>query len=211
MNQIEPNWLTWAREIQSISQSGLTFTRDHFDRERYVRLRGLAAEILGAYTGIPVDRIAALFADQDGYATPKIDVRAAAFNGENEILMVRETSDGGRWTLPGGWADVNFTPAENAMKETIEESGYEVAVTKLAAVWDKTRQGHPPSMFSSFKMFFVCELIGGAPATSIETSEVSWFAESDLPTDLSEGRVLPNQIKRMFEHRRQPTLPTDFD
>jgi ADP-ribose pyrophosphatase YjhB (NUDIX family) len=211
MSQIEPNWLTWARELQAIAQTGLTFSREPFDRARYMRLRELSAEIFHAYTDIPVDRIAALFADQEGYATPKIDVRAAAFNGENQVLMVRETSDGGRWTLPGGWADVNFTPAENAMKETFEESGYEVAVTKLAAVWDRTRQAHPAGVFSCFKMFFICDLAGGAPATSIETSEVRWFAESDLPTDLSLGRVLPNQLSRMFEHRRQPTLPTEFD
>jgi ADP-ribose pyrophosphatase YjhB (NUDIX family) len=211
MNQIEPNWLTWARELQAISQTGLTFTRDPFDRERYGRLRELASEILSAHTGTPSDRIVDLFAEQVGYATPKVEVRAAVFDENNRILMVRETLDDGRWTFPGGFADVNTTPAENTVREVREESGYEVAVTKLAAVWDRTRQGHPPGMFSSFKMFFICDLEGGAPATSIETSEVRWFAESNLPTDLSVGRVLPSQIKRMFEHRRQPTLPTDFD
>ena len=211
MNQIEPNWLTWAREIQAISQTGLTFSRDPFDRERYVRLRELAAEILGAYTETPPDQIVKLFAGQAGYATPKVEVRAAVFDENNRILMVRETLDDERWTLPGGFADVNTTPAENTVREVREESGYEVAVTKLAAVWDKTRQGHPTGMFSSFKMFFICDLEGGAPATSIETSEVRWFAESNLPTDLSVGRVLPHQIKRMFEHQRQPSLPTDFD
>jgi ADP-ribose pyrophosphatase YjhB (NUDIX family) len=167
------------------------FTRDPFDRERYGR--ELASEILGAYTETPSDRIVDLFAEQTGYATPKVEVRAAVFDESDRILMVRETIDDGRWTLPGGFADVNTTPAENTVREVREESGYEVAVTKLAAVWDKTRQGHPPGVFSSFKMFFVCELIGGVPATSIETSEVSWFAETNVPTDLSEGRVLPNQ------------------
>ena len=125
--------------------------------------------------------------------------------------MVRETSDGGRWTLPGGWADVNRTAAENAVKEALEESGYAVRVLKLAALWDRTRQRHPAGLFSCAKVFFVCEPIGGAATTSHETSEVGWFAEADLPQDLSLARVLPQQLARMFAHWRDPALPTDFD
>ncbi len=140
-----------------------------------------------------------------------MDVRAAVFNEHNQVLMVREVSDEGRWTLPGGWADVNITPAGNVVKEVLEESGYEVAVTKLAAVWDRNRQGHPASVFSVCKMFFLCRLAGGAAATSLETSEVQWFAEGGIPADLSLQRVLPQQIKRMFEHLRRPDLATDYD
>ena len=125
--------------------------------------------------------------------------------------MVRETSDGGRWALPGGWADVNRTAAENAVKEALEVSGYTVRVLKLAALWDRTRQGHPAGVFSCAKVFFVCEPTGGAAMTSHETSEVGWFAEADLPQDLSLARVLPQQLNRMFAHRRDPALPTDFD
>jgi ADP-ribose pyrophosphatase YjhB (NUDIX family) len=109
------------------------------------------------------------------------------------------------------WADVNITAAENAVKEVREESGYEVAVTKLAAVWDRTRQAHPMAIFSCCKMFFLCEPMAGAPATSRETSEVRWFSERHVPDDLSLGRVMPSQIKRMFDHHRQPDLATDYD
>ncbi|MGC3964732.1 MAG: NUDIX hydrolase [Rhodocyclaceae bacterium] len=211
MTDIEPKWLTWAREMQALAQSGLTFTRDPYDRERYERLRELSAEIFHAQTDEPIESILSLFAGQTGYATPKVDVRAAVFDEGGRVLMVRETADNGRWTLPGGWADVNFTPAENVVKEVREESGYEVVVTKLAAVWDRTRQAHPAGVFSCCKMFFVCRPVGGAATTSLETSEVRWFDERDLPDDLSLGRVLPGQIQRMFEHLRQPALPTDFD
>ncbi|MFT4172242.1 MAG: NUDIX hydrolase [Rhodocyclaceae bacterium] len=211
MPNIEPKWLIWAREMQALAQTGLTFTRDPYDRERYERLRELSAEVFGAHTDEPVDRIASLFAEQTGYATPKVDVRAAVFDDDGRLLMVRETADEGRWTLPGGWADVNVTAAENAVTEAREESGYEVVVTKLAAVWDRTRQAHPAGVFSCCKMFFLCRPVGGAAATSLETSEVRWFEEHSLPDDLSLGRVLPHQIKRMFEHLRQPDLPTDFD
>jgi ADP-ribose pyrophosphatase YjhB (NUDIX family) len=207
----EPDWLTWARELQAIAQTGLTFSRDPYDRERYEALRALAAKMLAARTDAPVDRIARLFAGESGYATPKIDVRAAVFDARERLLMVRETSDGGRWTLPGGWADVNRSAAENAVKEALEESGYSVRVLKLAALWDRTRQRHPAGLFSCAKVFFVCEPTGGAAATSHETSEVGWFAEADLPRELSLARVLPQQIARMFAHWRDPALPTDFD
>ena len=113
MNQIEPNWLTWARELQAISQTGLTFTRDPFDRERYGRLRELASEILSAHTETPSDRIVDLFAEQVGYATPKVEVRAAVFDENNRILMVRETLDDGRWTFPGAV----FVPLNNSASE----------------------------------------------------------------------------------------------
>lgn len=201
----------WARELQAIAQTGLTFTRDPYDRERYQAIRVLAARMFAAHSDSPVDRIAALFSGETGYATPKVDVRAAVFDHHEHLLMVRESADGGRWTLPGGWADVNLTAAENVTKEVLEESGYDVQVRKLAAVWDRTRQGHPSGVFSCCKLFFICESIGGRPTTGIETSEVAWFAENDIPQDLSLGRVLPQQIRRMFTHRRNPDLPTDFE
>jgi len=207
----EPDWLTWARELQAIAQTGLTFTRDPYDRERYLTLRALSARIFHSHTDTPIDRIIELFAGETGYATPKLDVRAAVFDNVDRLLMVREIADGGRWTLPGGWADVNVTPAENAVKEAREESGYAVAITKLAAVWDRTQQGHPGGVFSCCKMFFLCNLVGGEAATGLETSEVQWFAENDVPENLSLPRVLPQQIRRMFEHRRQPSLATDYD
>jgi ADP-ribose pyrophosphatase YjhB (NUDIX family) len=207
----EPDWLIWTRQLQAIAQSGLAFTRDPYDRERYDLLRGLASQIMAAHTATEMAWIDDLFAGETGYATPKIDVRGAVFDAESRILMVREVMDDGRWTLPGGWADVNLTPAENAIKEVQEESGYKVRVTKLAAAWDRTRQGHPNKLFSCVKLFYICEPTGGAAAPSLETSEVGWFAEQDVPDDLSLGRTLPGQITRLFEHLRNPGLPADFD
>jgi ADP-ribose pyrophosphatase YjhB (NUDIX family) len=207
----EPDWLGWAREMQALAQSGLTFTRDPFDRERYQSLRALAARVVAAESGAGTARVEALFTAQEGYATPKIDVRAAVFDAAGRILMVREVLDQHRWTLPGGWADVNLTPGENVVKEVLEESGFEVHVRKLAAVWDRTRQGHGAFPFSTYKLFFVCEITGGAALTSIETSDVAFFAEDALPEELSTGRVLPSQLRKMFEHWRWPELATEFD
>ncbi|WP_308720063.1 NUDIX hydrolase [Komagataeibacter xylinus] len=206
-----PQWLIWARDLQALAQSGLTYAESPFDRERYESIRQIAADMMAAGSQADMQRVLDLFSDQDGYATPKLVVRAAVFDAQGRMLLVREVLDHDRWTLPGGWADVNLTPVENTVKEVREESGFDVRVTKLAAVWDRDRQGHPPGPFSCCTLYFICELTGGSAETSIETSEIGWFAADSLPTDLSLGRVLPSQLIRMFEHAANPDLPTDFD
>jgi Hydrolase of X-linked nucleoside diphosphate N terminal/NUDIX domain len=128
-------WLTWARELQAIAQTGLAFTKGDFDRERYLAMRTLAARIMAEHSNTAPERIEALVAGENGYATPKIGVRGAAFR-DGRILMVREVEDGGRLALPGGWADVNQSPSECVIREVREESGFEVTVRKLAAVYD---------------------------------------------------------------------------
>jgi ADP-ribose pyrophosphatase YjhB (NUDIX family) len=208
---VEPDWLTWTRELQAIAQTGLAFARDPYDRERYEMLRFLASKMMAAHTAAPVERIEALFENETGYATPKVDVRGAVFDDRDRLLLVRELADGGRWTLPGGWADVNLTAAENVVKEVREESGFDVRVCKVAAIWDRTRQGHANAVFSCCKLFYICHIVGGAAATGPETSEVGWFCEDELPDELSLGRVLPHQLRRMFVHARDPLLPTEFD
>ena len=207
----DPDWLIWGREIQALAQTGLAFSSDPFDLQRYAALRRLAARIMAAHTGTDQPRIEALFAAETGYATPKIGVRAAVFDAAERVLMVREVVDAHRWTLPGGWADVNQTPAQSVVREVFEESGYHVRPVKLAAVWDRAMQAEPETAFSVVRLFFICTLTGGSPATSLETSEIGWFAETDIPADLSLRRTLPGQISRMFAHWRDPGLPTEFD
>lgn len=207
----EPQWLVWARKLQAIAQTGLAFNHDAYDRERYEQVSEVAVAMLAAGSGEPLARVSALFAGESGYPTPKIDVRAAVFDAEHRLLLVREAADQGRWTLPGGWADVNLTPAQNAIKEVREESGYEVRILKLAAAWDRARQGHAASAWSCLKLFFLCEVTGGEARTSHETTEVAWFARADIPEDLSTGRVLPRQIAHMYAHLADPARPTDFE
>lgn len=203
--------LKWARALQSLAQTGLHYTGSDYDRSRYRQLQDLAAEMIAYEAGVQPGAIKAILDQDTGPGTPKVDVRGVVFNDAGEILLVREANDGDRWTLPGGWADVNETPAETTVREVWEESGYHVRATKLLAVWDKTRHDHPPDIFYIYKVFFLCELLGGEARGSLETSEVAWFAEDALPTDLSEGRVTMAQLQRFFVHRREPDLPTDFD
>jgi ADP-ribose pyrophosphatase YjhB (NUDIX family) len=207
----DPDWLIWAREIQAIAQTGMAFSKDPYDLDRFAALRRLSARIMTEHAGADPGRIEGLFDAETGYATPKIGVRGAVFDASGRILMVRETVDDNRWTLPGGWADVNQTPAQSVVREVFEESGFHVRAVKLAAVWDRARQAQPPTAFSVVRMFFICTLEGGEPRTSLETSEVGWFAETDVPADLSLRRTLPHHISRMFAHQREPGLATEFD
>jgi ADP-ribose pyrophosphatase YjhB (NUDIX family) len=200
--------LEWARAAQAIAQNGLAFTRDPFDRERYTRLAGLVAELLSSQLEIPEATARGFFASESGYVTPKVDVRGGVFD-RDRVLLVRERSDG-RWTLPGGWVDVNDAPSEAVAREIREESGYSARAVKLAALVDKNRHPHPPGVHHIYKLFFLCELTGGSPATSDETDAVDFFAVHALP-ELSTGRVLASQIERLYQHRLDPALPTDFD
>ena len=205
----EPAWLAWARELQAIAQTGRTFAQSPYDIDRYQAIERLAAAMMATGSDTDATRIAGLFAGQTGYATPKVDVRGAVIR-DGEILLIREASDG-RWALPGGWADVNQSPAECVVREVLEESGFEVRAAKLAAVWDRSRRGHhPPFPFHVYKLFFLCELVGGAARPSHETTAVGFFRPDALP-ELSTGRTLASQIHRMFEHHRDPTLPADFE
>ena len=205
---MQPKWLEWAQRIQAIAQNGLTYTENAFDIERYKYLREIAAEIIANNTNVEQSYILDLFSKQTGYATPKVDVRGAVFE-ENKILLVKERSDG-CWTLPGGWADIGESPSECVVKEILEESGYHTRATKLIAVYDRDKQGHPPHPNYIYKLFFQCELIGGSASISIETEDVNFFAEDNIP-QLSLGRILPKQITRLFEYYRNSDLPTDFD
>jgi ADP-ribose pyrophosphatase YjhB (NUDIX family) len=208
---MEPDWLVWARQLQAIAQTGLTYARDPFDRERYEQVRALAAKMVAAPTGLDPIYLEAVFAAEEGYATPKVGVRAGAFRDDGAILLVREALDG-LWSLPGGWADVNQAPSESVAREVLEESGFEVRVRKLAALYDQERQPPAPLRpFHIYRLFFVCEITGGSARTSIETTEIGFFAEGEIPPDLSLARTRPEHIARMFAHHRNPDLPTEFD
>ncbi|MEK7780090.1 MAG: NUDIX hydrolase [Verrucomicrobiota bacterium] len=202
-------WLEWCSRLQALAQTGLTFARDPYDIERYQALQKIAAEMLAAGTEADLGKIQDFLATDSGYATPKVDVRGAVFR-DGKILLVRERSDG-KWTLPGGWADVNESPAENVVREIREESGFETRVAKLLAVFDRSKHPHEPAFpFHVYKLFLHCEIIGGAATQSSETDGVEFFAETELP-ELSSTRITKAQIHRLFEHQRNPTLPTDFD
>ncbi len=206
--QKHADWLSWGRNLLAISQNGLTFTKDPFDRERFEEVEKLAKEMLSVQTDTPLERLNGMFSGEKGYATPKVDVRGGVFR-DGKILLVREISDG-LWTLPGGWSDVGDSPGASVEKEVLEESGFIVTARKLVAVYDRNKHPHPPMFFHVYKLFFICDIIGGAPRASIETDAVAFYAENELP-ELSTPRVTEEQIHTLFKHYRLPDLAAEFD
>lgn len=204
----EPKWLAWSKQLQSIAQAGLEYSRDVYDLERFEELRRISVEIVSAYSNTEMPVVEKLFASEKGYATPKVDVRGVVF-AEDKLLLVKERQDG-CWALPGGWADIGLSPKEIAVKEVREESGYEVEPVNLLAVCDKKFHPHPPSPYHIYKMFIRCRITGGSAETGTETSEVAFFGEDELP-ELSVERNTESQIRMLFDYYRDPDKPVHID
>ena len=203
-----PRWLQWAREIQALAQTGITFAHSEYDLERNRRLVEIAAEIVEHHSDFAKEPLIADMLAQPGYATPKIDVRSAVIR-DGKILLVKERMDG-CWCMPGGWADVGDAPAEAAAREVLEESGFIVKPVKIVAVCDANRSGRPLQLYHAFKIIFLCELIGGAAAESFETEGVDFFDFDDLPP-LSENRTNRRHLDMVRAHVNNPQMPAFFD
>ncbi len=201
-------WLEWATELQSIAQAGLTFAENQYDLDRYQKIRDLSVSILHEYTDIDNTKIASLFASEKGYQTPKVDIRASVFS-DGKILMVKEKVDG-KWSLPGGWADVNTSVSESAVRECIEEAGATVKPTRIIAVHLANRQNDFIYPFTIYKIIIECDLIEYSFAENSETLESGFFALDNLP-ELSVERNNFNQIKLCFEAKECPVFETQFD
>ena len=204
------DWIALGRELQAISQAGLHFSTDRYDLERYERIGRMAAEVLGARSDTPVETISSWNRQEFGYPTPKVDVRGVVVR-DNQVLLMSEAADGGRWTLPGGWADVNETPAQAVAREVREETGFNCRVVTLLGVLDREKQGHIPSFpYHVYKLFFQCEVISGSPTTSLESAAVSYFDVDQLP-ELSIARVRPEQIRRLVKKVQAGDRTAEFD
>ena len=203
-----PRWLVWARELQALSQTGLAYTTSEYDAQRYQRLAQIAAEIIRSHTGLPREAVLESFRLQPGYATPKVDVRAAAVR-DGRILLVQERSDG-RWCMPGGWADVGDLPSKVASRETWEESGFQVVPRKVIGLFDANRSGRPLELYHAYKLIFLCDITGGQARPSSETRAVGFFDFDDLPP-LSTNRTGERHLAEVRAHLKDPNRPVAFD
>ena len=200
-------WLNWATELQSLAQAGLEYSRNPYDIERFERIRIIAAEMVAYKSDVPLEKVCTLFCDESGYQTPKLDTRAAIFKNDR-ILLVREND--GLWSLPGGWADIGISAAENVAKEAREEAGLEVRVERLIAVQDRAKHNSPVLAHSVCKLFFLCTALGGSFTANIETTESAYFAEDGLPP-LSESKNTREQVEMCFAAYRDPNWTVQFD
>ena len=206
MDQNE-KWLEWAVELQALAQAGLTYGKDVYDRERYHRIREIAAEMVALKSGISTDLVCDLFCEEAGYQTPKLDTRAAVFQGE-KILLVHEND--GTWCLPGGWCDVNISAAENVVKEVKEEAGLDVTAQLVIAVQDREKHNRPVYANKICKIFFLCTCHGGEFVPNSETTETGYFGLKELP-ELATAKVTEEQIKMCFDANDAEHWVTLFD
>ena len=201
-------WLKWAIEIQSLAQTGLAYTKDVYDRERYERLREISAEMLAEKSGMGIEIVKNLFCNESGYQTPKLDTRAAVFE-DDKILLVHENN--GTWSLPGGWCDVLESVRSNTEKEVREETGLTVNAVKIIAVQDRNKHNKPLYAYGVCKIFVLCEVMGGEFAENAETTETRFFSLADLPGELAEEKTTREQIEMCFRAVKDKNWQTWFD
>lgn len=196
---METIWLAYAKRLQAVASTGLHFSKDPFDEERYREVADIANAMLAEIGRVPIERIAGLISDfAKGYATPKVDVRGAVIEGDS-VLLVRERSDG-LWTLPGGFADVGRSAAQNIEKEILEEAGLRVSASHLYGVRHKAKRPYDPDARDFYKLFFLCERTDGTePRAGPETSDARFFPRDRLP-ELSRGRVIEHDIEAAFAY-----------
>ncbi|MBT5875191.1 MAG: NUDIX hydrolase [Candidatus Latescibacteria bacterium] len=202
-------WVEWVKQVKAISQIGKQFSKDPYDLERYDQLQELSHEMFAQLGDAPKKKVDDFFIPDQGYATPKVDLRGAVFE-EDRVLLVQERADG-LWALPGGWADVCEPPSIGVVREIFEESGYRTKVRKLAAVKDRGLHPFKPRYPTHiYKMYFLCELVGGTPTVNLEVSDIDFFNLDGLP-ELSEGKTIAADIALMYEHHVSPELATYCD
>ena len=197
------------KRIQALAEIGMEYSEIHYDFERYKELNEISLQLLEYLTEVPIEKIVPVLQENNGYKTPKVDVRAVVFNEKDQILLIKEKVDG-KWAMPGGWADVGYSPAEVAIKECFEEAGLKVEPTRMLAVLDKQKQNMPPAFEYVYKIFLECKKLDDNISVGSETIDVGWFHVDGLP-ELSTPRNTIAQVKLMFQfHRGERTEPV-FD
>lgn len=195
--KIQNEMLQLAKQLQALAETGLHYSENDYDLDRYQIIEEISLRMLSLLTGISSETISMTTPERNGYRTPKVDVRSVVFNDKDEILLVQERIDS-RWSLPGGWCDVGYTPTETAVKETYEEAGLKVQVKRLLAVLDKKCHDHPEDLFYSYKLFLECEAENFNIKSGMETLDVGFFPQEGLP-ELSTPRNTAAQIQLMFD------------
>jgi len=200
--EIEKELLNIAKRVRALAQTGLVYSDNAYDSERYEELVNLSNAMTGIISGNDISVISDCFVVEKDYVTPKVDIRAVVFNDKDEILLVQERADKG-WSIPGGWADVGFSPGEIAVKEVKEETGLDVKPVRLLAVLDKKCHPHPPHTHYAYKIFILCELLGGSFTETFDIIDKGFFKQDELP-QLSEERILKSQIDMMYDYKNNP-------
>lgn len=196
----ESDLIRWSEALAGIARTGLGFTENRFEAERYEEILAIAAEIKAAsFDGTGTDasgsRQVAESARAEwlkivgtgvaGYVTPKVAIGAVVGDEDGRILLIQR-ADSGVWLYPTGWADVGYSPSEVAVKEVREETGIRCEVIRPLAIIDGLRAGF--SRIPLYSIVFHCRATGGELAAHPqECLDVGWFDRDALPEPLANG------------------------
>ena len=187
----------FAKALQrmlAITDTGLTYTRDPFDRERYENLRQILWSVLQDQTELKQEELTAILKPTGSYATPLMDVRAWIVQ-DQKICLVRGQGED-TWALPGGFGEVGYSPKENIRKEVQEETGFSAEVGSLLAVFDTNRFQLQNKQYAKF--VFDCQLLDGQFQENQEVAELGFFDIENLPP-LSEKRITKKQMEILWQ------------
>ena len=189
--------LELAKRLKALADVGLLYSKNEYDKERYREVREISLQLCSGSSGHEVVQLHNAFPLAVDYPTAKVDVRGLLLSPDHKVLLVREGADS-RWSLPGGWADVGYTPKEVIVKEFKEETGLDVEVQRLLAVFDKRMHPHPPQPFYVYKMVFLCRAVSTELVKGFDVLDVQYFAIDALP-ELSEDRILKSQLELLHQ------------
>lgn len=190
------NLLEEIKRIKAISDVGLLYAANGFESQRYTELQEIALRMLAQLSGQRMEDLEMAFPPVKDYPTAKVDIRALVINADKKILLVKESADG-KWSLPGGWADIGNSPGETAEKEVKEETGLEVVAKNLLAVFDKRKHPHPPQPHYVYKIVIECNLMSGTITKGFDILDAQFFSIDALP-ELSRDRILESQIQLVY-------------
>jgi len=201
--------LVLLQRLKAIAETGITYAESGYDLERYEEIRKISLTLMGNWIGEPLEKLEDFFLLPNDYPTPKVDVRAFIQNEKGQLLLAQESVDG-KWTIPGGWADIGETPKESVLKEVKEETGFEAEVVRLLAIYDKRAHAHPPRPHYVYKLIFECQILGGALNPGFDMKGAAFFDWDQLP-DLSEDRILVSQLQQLKMLSTQGSSKVYFD
>jgi len=194
---VNTDFLNHIKRLKSIADTGLLYCKNEYDKERYIELQEISFELLSHFSGLKLEELRFMLPPSKDYPTAKVDIRGMALSTDHKILLVKESIDG-KWSLPGGWADIGFSPKETIVKEFKEETGLDVVPQKLLAVFDKKMHLHPPQPFYVYKMIFHCAVTSSDIIKGFDVLDVQYFDIDNLP-ELSEDRILKSQIELLYK------------
>lgn len=193
---LNTEFLNEIKRLRSLADTGLLYSKNEYDKDRYRELQDISFKLLNKFSGLGMHDLKFMLSQAKDYPTAKVDIRGIAISDDNKILLVQESIDG-RWSLPGGWGDIGYSPKETIVKEFKEETGLDVIAERLLAVFDKKMHPHPPQPFYVYKMVFYCKTISAEISKGFDVLDIRYFNLENLP-ELSEDRILKSQVELLF-------------